>query len=667
MRRSMLMAASVIVAAGGIGAEEVIVGQGIDGVLEVDSISEYTMHAPLGHFVYGEVEQHDVDVRVTLYDPSGAVVGSFDGPSRGAESFHLDTNVRGTYRIEVSAVDDQSGRYRLEVQRMEPTATVPTHRLRQLLAAFEGDDVPGAIVAVVRAGKVEHFEAVGMANLAHGIPFSRSTVSNVGSVSKQFTAFAVVSLAATEALSLEDDVREHFPELPDLGHTVTVRQLLTHTSGYREFLSLLAMSGRRLDEGDFIAREEVLQVLLRQPVLQAEPGSEFNYNNTAYSLAALMVEKVSDTTFSRWMTENAFVPLGMESTQVRAHSGQVIVNAADGYLYADHVPFRSVADLGGGGGASVGPGAIYSTVDDLARWIGNLKTARVGGTEVVRELMKPQVEASGEGNHYGLGLNLRQHRGLQLVEHSGADIAHRAHLRYYPEIDAGIVALSNHGGFPAGDIARKTAELFFADHLALEDGQDDAEGGDEQTADSAVDVSSFERFLGKYELVDIDGFTIDVFQDDDQLYAQLIGKNPEPATPTSSTRLTWTPDFSIDFALDDTDGPVAMISKAGKTYRATRLEAWNPTPRELAKFVGQYFSEELGTFYEVEASDEGLILKHRRLEDVELVPKVIDSFSGSFPIVEIAFVRDQASVVVGLLASSGRTKDIEFVRSDGGD
>jgi len=127
------------------------------------------------------------------------------------------------------------------------------------------------------------------------------------------------------------------------------------------------MAGVRFDNGDYLDRSEVLRVLERQPAFQDEPGARHNYNNTAFALAALLVEKVTGESFPKWVHDNIFVPLGMNATRIRSHTGEIIANAADGYVFGKDAPFRAAVDLGGGGGAAMGPGAIYSTVDDLAR------------------------------------------------------------------------------------------------------------------------------------------------------------------------------------------------------------------------------------------------------------------------------------------------------------
>lgn len=623
-----------------------------------------------GHFVYAEADQHDLDVKITVYDGSDEVVGVFDAPARGAEAILLETESDGRYRIDVAAVeDDAPGSYTLTLLRLEPLATDPEKRVDQLLSPFSGDDVPGAVVAVIRDGEVVHSQAVGMANLTFGIPFTRQTVSNIGSVSKQFTAFAVTRLAKSGVLSLDDDVREYFPELPDLGQTVTVRDLLRHTSGYREFLNLLAMSGRRLERGDYIDRDEVLDILQGQTALQDAPGSLFNYNNTAYALAALLVERVAGVPFPEWLEDNLFAPLGMRHTRLRSSTGEIIPNAADGYLYGEEVPFRQAVDLGGGGGAVLGPGGIYTTVDDLALWIGNLHSGSVGGREVIEEMTTPQIDAPGEDSHYGLGLALERHRGLDLIEHGGADTAHRAQLLFYPEINAAVVTMSNHGGF-SSSLARKTAEAFFADEMvpeamvSEEASADEAEASTDVEESAILDPSTFEPFVGKYEFEDYPGVVLDVSLIGDRVMIQSPGDDPRPVSPTSPTTLRVTPTSSIEFHPNASGGADSLTWHSTEDLVAHHLEAWTPRAEDLAEYQGRYFSEELSTFYSVEMVDDGLVITHRRLDDIELIPKVEDSFNCSDVLTEVAFRRDEEGALTGLMASNVRTRDVWFERVD---
>jgi CubicO group peptidase (beta-lactamase class C family) len=632
-------------------------------MLEVHDQADYATDLEANNFVYGEIDQVDFDVKVTVLDPSGNIVGTFDGSARGAEPIQFESKTAGRFTIRIEGFEDQSGSYSIALERAEPVATDPQERLDQLLSAYVGDSTPGAIVAVIRDGEVVHYQAVGMANLTFDIPFDRQTVSNIGSVSKQFTAFAVVKLAADGLLSLDDDVREYFPEIPDLGHVVTVRNILNHTSGYREFLNLLFMAGVRLDNGDFISRDEVLRILERQPALQDEPGSRYNYNNTAYSLAALLVEKVTDTPFQVWMKENVFTPLGMTHTRIRSHTGEIVPNAAEGYVSADEAPYRISIDLGGGGGATMGPGGIYTTIDDLARWIGNFKSGEVGGADVIAKMMTPQIETPGTDRFYGLGLVIDKQRGLSRVWHNGADTAHRAELLYFPEIDAGVVAMSNNGSFDSS-MARKVAAAFFAtDMEAEEPAASVAETTDTASAPD-IDAAAFERFVGQYEFNDYPGVVIIVSLDEDNVFVQSPGGDKQPASPLSPTSLRLSADQSLEFNVDDNGVVESLTIKGDNELTATKLEDWAPATADLAMYAGRYFSEELDTVYTVEVEDDGLVLRHRRLDDVELTPKVTDTFNGSGAISEVKFVRNENGELTGLMASNVRTLNVWFKKQD---
>ncbi|HSH45584.1 MAG TPA: serine hydrolase domain-containing protein, partial [Longimicrobiales bacterium] len=352
----------------------------------------------------------------------------------------------------------ETGAYSITVERVEPIATEPGARVDQIMSAYASEDTPGGVVGVARDGELVFARGYGAANLTHEIPFTAETVTNIGSTSKQFTGFAIARLAQEGRLSLDDDVREHIPELPDFGQTVTLRNLLTHTSGYREFVNALALAGRQVMESDYIGRFEVLDMIQRQPELQNDPGAEFNYNNSAFSLLTLVVERVTGQDFPEWMRENVFLPLGMEHTVVRAHPMEIIPNSSQGYMKVES-GWRETRDLG----ASMGAGGIYTTVGDLARWVDNFDEHRVGGPEIYEQMTTRNVLTTGDTTDYGFGLFMDEYRGLERVHHGGADVSHRSMLRYYPELDAAVFALSNNATFNSGAIADKVADAFFGE------------------------------------------------------------------------------------------------------------------------------------------------------------------------------------------------------------
>jgi len=238
----------------------------------------------------------------------------------------------------------------------------PDAQVDSLMAAFDSPDGPGAAVAVVQNGEVVFSRAYGRADLTHDVPFSLDTPSHLASVSKQFTAFAILLLAERGQLSLDDDIRTHVPEVPDFGPTVTLSHLLTHTNGYRETINSLMLAGRRIDKGDYIGPDEHLWVLRQQSALEHQPGTAWSYSNTGYRLLATVVERVTGQSFSAWMEANVFDPLGMTRTTVRSNPMQIVPNRAQGYAPTENGGFHAARDFGLEGASS-----IYSTAQDLTR------------------------------------------------------------------------------------------------------------------------------------------------------------------------------------------------------------------------------------------------------------------------------------------------------------
>ena len=620
-----------------------------------------------GSFVTGVVDQRSVDVTVRVQGPSGAALGSFDRRSRGSEAFRFDADSAGTYRLEVRPVGETSGRYAIEVTSVEPVATDPPARLDQLMAGFEGDDVPGGVVAVVRDGEVIFSRAYGMADLTHAVPFEVDTPTNIGSTSKQFTGFALSLLAERGELSLEDDVREHIPELPDFGPTVTLRNLLTHTTGYREFVNTLVLTGRRFDAGDFIDRAEVIEVVQRQPELQNQPGAEFNYNNTAFGLATVVVERVTGQSFPEWMEENVFRPLGMDHSRVRAHPAQIVPGRSRGYVPDKEEGWREADDLGG----SMGAGGIYTTALDLARWMANFATGEVGGPDLFERMTTRYVLTGGDTTSYGLGLFVDEHRGLRRVHHGGSDVAHRSMLRYYPEIRAGVVALSNNATFPSGPIADQMAEAFFGEHMEAAGARPVVAAEPAAFDPETFDQEDFDVYAGRYALDEAPATVLRFWREGARMLMEAAGQPPAELVPTSdSTFALKAMEASVTFHRGPRRSVPSLTVHQNGDHTAKRLEgaAWAPSPEELAVYAGRYFSEELETFYEIAMVEKGLVLKQRRFaEDVKLEPgQRPDAFTGGFPVAEVVFQRDAAGKVVALEVGNGRTRGVRFEKVGSG-
>ena len=686
---ALCIALLVVVAATDLSAQttELRRGRTLSGSLAAGDTARYTFEARENDFVLGEVNQISVDVTIRVLDPDGEQRARFGGLGRGPERFAGQPSVAGTYTVELivaggggvagdGGVTDgtatgsghAAGDYEITLLRHEPVAADPRRLTDQMMARFDGPHSPGAAVRVWRDGRTLYSKTYGMANLAYGIPFEEDTRTNIGSTSKQFTAFAIMLQAQRGLLSLDDDIRTHIPELPEFDETIQVRHLITHTSGLREFLNLLRMTGRRLDRGDWIDRSELIEIVQRQPALQNAPGAEWNYNNTAFGLAAAIVERTSEQDFHVFMEENVFGPLGMSATMVRPSIRHIVPNQSEGYTPTPD-GYRQIGDLG----AAVGAGGIYSTIADLQTWVENYANPRVGTAEIFDEMMTSFVLTNGEETGYGYGLSVDEQRGLRRVHHGGADVAHRSMLVYYPEINAGITVQSNHAQF-GSNVAFELAAAFFEDEMEavadVGEGAGAAGAAEEGEADfdpDAYNPEDFDEFVGRYALDAAPNFILTFTREDGTFYAQATGQQRLEIVPTSDSTFTLlVVEASVTFLRGD-DGEVnAAILHQNGDQRATRLEddevveAWAPTAEDLADFAGRFYSEELETFYDFAVEDGELIMRQRRMGRVALSPGDEDSFSGgSF---SFGFERDRNGEVIGFYLSNVRTRDVRFGR-----
>ncbi len=633
------------------------VGEEIQGSLQTGGAQSYTIELDEESYMYGVVNQKTVDVVVTIYNPEGNKAATFDSPARGNESFQINSKEAGTYRIEVTPFEDEEGNYSILVSKVEPVAKEPAGKVAQMMTPYSGDEVPGAAAMVIKNGEVVFQESYGMANLAYDIPMNENTVHNIGSTSKQFLTFGALLLEEQGKLNLDDDVRKYIPELPEFEHTVTLRHLVNHTSGYREFLNLLVMTGRNPSTG--LSQEKLIEIVQRQPELQNEPGTEWNYNNTGYGLMTEVIARVTETPFPQWMKENVFGPIGMNNTQVRLNQDQVVPNRSQGYQNAEEGGFEEVTDLGG----AMGAGGIHTTLGDLEKWIRNLLDPKVGTSAMVEEMTTPFELKDGSSTGYGLGLFVSEFNGLDYFHHGGADVAHRSMLMVFPEINGAVVTQSNYAGFN-GSIANQIAEAFFKKQMEEETAEAEEQMAEEEEKESGefeYDPADFEPLTGRYELQVMPGFILTFSRDDDRLYTQATGQPEVDITATSDSTFSLVGvNASVTFHLNE-DGTADSLTLHQNGHHIAKKVEFELKMEQMDEYVGRYFSEEIETVYDVALKDSSLVLQNYLLEDdITLSAGKPDEFSGGFPISSVVFTRNAAGEVDGFKAGNGRTRDVFF-------
>ena len=334
--------------------------------------------------------------------------------------------------------------------RREPTGITPSESVDELFEKWDSTASPGCALSVMKGGQIVYKCGYGMADLDQDIPIRPDTVFHVASVSKQFTATAIVLLAQEGKLSLDDEVRKYVPELPDFGVPITLRHLIHHTSGLRDQWALLGLAGWRYSL-DLITDDDVLQVMARQKAMNFQPGEEHLYCNTGYTLLAQVVKRVSGRSFRDFTTERIFRPLGMQRTHFRDDHAEVVKHQAYGYERAKDSFRLSVTNFD-----TVGATSLLTTVEDLALWDENFYEPRVGGNALIQQLLRRGKLNNGKELDYAFGLVHGKYRGLATVDHGGADAGYRADLLRFPEQHFSVACLCNLADTNPGQLTEKS-------------------------------------------------------------------------------------------------------------------------------------------------------------------------------------------------------------------
>ena len=364
-------------------------------------------------------------------------------------------------------------------------------RIDSVFLDLDRTDSPGCALGVVRAGALLYATGYGSANLDHEIPITPHTVFYMGSVSKQFTAGAVALAARLGHLSLDDDIRRWIPELPDYGTPVTVRHLVHHTSGLRDYLSLRALAGQPLEVAS--SDEETIELLARQRALNFDPGERYLYSNSGYFLLSEIVDRATGLTLREFGERHFFRPLGMWNSHFHDDADHIVRYRATAYSPDRSAPGGDAPEADGfrmnhsWTFAQVGSGGLYSNVVDLARWDADYYTEEAGGEGFTDQLLERGVLADGDTLPYAFGLTHGSYRGLRTVGHGGSLAGFRTHLLRFPDQRTTVLVLCNLSSSNPGRRAREVADLVLADRLepVADEAEEDEAGEGEPEAEEA--------------------------------------------------------------------------------------------------------------------------------------------------------------------------------------
>lgn len=316
------------------------------------------------------------------------------------------------------------------------------------------DNIPGAQVSITRNNKILFESAKGLANLEYNTPLTLQSKLEAGSVSKQFTAAAILLLAQEGKLSLQDDIRKYFPEIPDYGHTITISHLLHHTSGLKDWGSIVEIAGWPRGTKAY-SNEDVLSIIAAQKTLNNIPGDEFIYSNSNYNLQALIVKRITGLELAAFTKKYIFIPAGMTSTEWRDDYSRVVPNRATAYskygaVYATNMPNEN----------AYGNGGLITTTEDLLKWNNFYTNNKLGTAPLLQQQISLVPLNNGGYNNYAIGLFIDSINGIPRISHSGATAGYRANLDYFPTLNLSIAWLSNNADGSFSSIPRQLAEVF---------------------------------------------------------------------------------------------------------------------------------------------------------------------------------------------------------------
>ncbi|HLB55386.1 MAG TPA: serine hydrolase domain-containing protein [Gemmatimonadales bacterium] len=527
----------------------------------------------------------------------------------------------------------------------QPNDSALVLRIDSIFASVNRTSTPGCAIGVDRAGTPIVRRAYGMANLETGTPWTVGTISESGSTAKQFTAAGLVLLARDGVLSLDDDITRWIPEVRGLGKRITIRHLLTHTSGLPDRYTLHEVAGRPAGEVDH-ANTEVLDLVAHLRELNFDPGEDYLYSNTGYIVAATVLERASGKSLQALTGARIFRPLGMTSTRWREDHRVVIPGRASAYTgsfargWSNDHPFTRV----------IGSGGLLTTVDDYLKW----QAALQNGAEpwgAVRDSLEHMGRLNGGTElSYGLGVSADRWRGVRRVSHTGSTGGYRAVLHRYPEQNVAIAILCNGGSAVPGDLGSRVAAQVLGTVLAAAEPDPVAGSG------NSIDLGAL---AGAYHAPRTEEILILQVRDD-----RLVDSTSNNAVliPVAADRLQYQGGRRT-VTVVSAASPVRLRIEAPNTraveYIAVSRE--EPSPAALAGYAGEYRSVELESNYRIMATGDTLRLERGWRAPVVLTPLYRDGFRAGGQGL-IRFVRDGRGRVTGFVLWAGRVRHLRFER-----
>lgn len=500
---------------------------------------------------------------------------------------------------------------------------------------------PGCAVGVSLAGQSVFEKAFGMAEMEHSIANTPQTIFESGSVAKQFTAAAIVLLSLDGKLSLDDAVRKYIPELPDYGKPLTIRHMLNHTAGLRDWGSVMSLTGA--GRGERVVNQDLaFDVITHQKALDFTPGAEYSYSNSGYNLLAIIVERVSKQKFSAFTDERLFKPLGMTKSSWRDDYQRLVPGRAQAYSrqgagpWRLEMPFMNV----------YGNGGMLTTVGDWLKWNAMLDTRSLGAA-LVDALETTGMLNDGRKITYALGLTVGRYRGLREVSHSGATAGYQTFLARYPDQRLSVAVLCNGTAPSSGALLHGVVDEILGPFPAP--AQPEAIVIEPAELQKYVALWRDERTHGPIRTVLANGVL------------RIGGAPLRPLKDGTFQGADGPVRFTFTFGRNGKPGFVERNNE-GEISRAIAEEPWTPSADELASVAGEWYSEEAGAMLALAVEGDKAFIVQRPATKLPLQALYKDHFAVPAGGLVIWFTRDKAGKVDRMHVGGSRMRDMPFER-----
>ena len=528
-----------------------------------------------------------------------------------------------------------------------------TDKVDKLFANWDKPDSPGCALAIIEDGKVIYKKGYGMANLEHEIPITPKSVFYIGSVSKQFVSMSIALLIKQGKLSLDDDIRKYLPEMPGYEAPITVQNLIYHTSGLRDYLTLLGIAG--IDFGTY-HEDDVVELIARQKALNFNPGERYLYSNSGYFMLAVMVKRASGKSLRQFADEHIFKPLGMKNSHFHDDYTMLIKNRATGYFPAGekYRNFISTFDC-------VGSGGLFTSVEDLFLWDQNFVHKKVGGKDVLDLMHTKGKLNSGKELDYAFAITIGSYKGLKTVGHGGALGGYRSAILRFPEQNFSVICLSNLSSFNPSKLSRQVADIYLADQFKAEVKPEIKPA--EEGKFIQLSEEKLKEKAGGY-IQPNTGDIMRLFVREGKLYSRVTGQAyPLAAVSETEFRVLEVPtDIVLRFEKQSKGKSLLMhMYREGaepETYESFKMP--KPTLDQLKEYEGNYESEELLVTFRLRLKKDKLYFVQRNAPRNSLVMILKDRFNiGSM---KIHFIRDEENKITAFTLDAGRVRNLRFDR-----